>query len=138
MVTSQYFAKSIYHNVLIGQSILGKPIGRNVWPRFRGPNLYSTTSSSRRPILNIDFQVVKGGRLGMNCESCQQLLSEFVDDTLSNADSSAVSDHLLACGACCDLHLDLSAIVFSCRGLKFSDESHNRVLRVPFNRGDVC
>jgi anti-sigma factor RsiW len=73
----------------------------------------------------------------MNCEKCQQLMSEFVDNTLSTADCSAVSDHLLVCPACYELQLDLSAIVYGCRELEASDESRVQVLRLPFKYGQV-
>jgi hypothetical protein len=71
----------------------------------------------------------------MNCEKCQRLLSEFVDRTLSDADCAAVSNHLLMCLTCYAIHLDLSAIVFSCRELELRDGLNNQASRSPSNYG---
>ena len=56
----------------------------------------------------------------MNCEQCQRLLSDFIDNALSAADDSTVKDHLSRCPTCYDLQVDLTAIVFHYRQLKSS------------------
>ena len=66
----------------------------------------------------------------MNCQQCQQLLSDFIDNALSTADDSAVNDHLLRCATCYDLQVDLRAIVFHYRKLKWRYESHSQAPRL--------
>ena len=47
----------------------------------------------------------------MNCEKCQELLSDFLDDTLSSGDRALVSKHLDACADCLDVRDELQLIV---------------------------
>jgi negative regulator of sigma E activity len=50
----------------------------------------------------------------MNCEKCQNLLSDFLDGTISHEDRLALNLHLAACVACAQVHEDLSAILNFC------------------------
>ena len=56
----------------------------------------------------------------MNCENYQNLLSDFVDGSLSPEDQENVAGHLSACGPCTDVRSDLGAIVAFC--LEHRDE----------------
>jgi len=47
----------------------------------------------------------------MNCEKCQELLSEFLDGTLGHSDHAAVGAHLAACAACAAAREDFHAII---------------------------
>ena len=47
----------------------------------------------------------------MNCEKCQEQLSEYLDGELSTLARSRVGDHLSACAACSAALADLSLIV---------------------------
>jgi hypothetical protein len=47
----------------------------------------------------------------MNCEKCQELLSEFLDGTLGHAEHTAVGAHLAACAACAAAREDFHAII---------------------------
>ncbi len=51
----------------------------------------------------------------MNCENYQDLLSDFVDGSLSPEDHNSVETHLIACGGCAEARGDLDAIVVFCR-----------------------
>ena len=51
----------------------------------------------------------------MNCEKYQDLLSEFVDGSLSPEDCQTIKTHLMVCGACAESVSDLNAIVEFCR-----------------------
>ena len=50
----------------------------------------------------------------MNCENYQDLLSEFVDGSLSPQDHNRVETHLSVCGVCAEARSDLNAIVGFC------------------------
>src|SRR5919107_332171 len=47
----------------------------------------------------------------MNCEKCQELLSEFLDGTLGHAEHTAVGAHLAACALCAAAREDFHAII---------------------------
>ena len=47
----------------------------------------------------------------MNCEKCQELLSEFLDGTLGHSEHAAVGAHLAACAACDAARADFHAII---------------------------
>ncbi|MFL6335426.1 MAG: zf-HC2 domain-containing protein [Pyrinomonadaceae bacterium] len=47
----------------------------------------------------------------MNCEKCQELLSEFLDGTLGHAEHAAVGAHLASCVLCDAARADFHAII---------------------------
>src|SRR5829696_1681568 len=47
----------------------------------------------------------------MNCEKCQELLSEFLDGTLTHSEHAAVGAHVAACAACNAAREDFHAII---------------------------
>jgi anti-sigma factor RsiW len=47
----------------------------------------------------------------MNCEKCQDLLSDFLDGALGHAEHAAVGAHLAACPACDAARADFNAII---------------------------
>lgn len=47
----------------------------------------------------------------MNCEKCQELLSEFLDGTLGHSEHAAVGAHIAACAMCDDAREDFHAII---------------------------
>ncbi|HEV2915404.1 MAG TPA: zf-HC2 domain-containing protein [Pyrinomonadaceae bacterium] len=51
----------------------------------------------------------------MNCEKCQDLLSDFLDGALSTDDSHVLSSHLEECLSCIGARDDLDSIVSFCR-----------------------
>jgi len=51
----------------------------------------------------------------MNCEKCQDLVSDFVDGALSQEDQSTLSLHLEECLGCADVRNDLQSIVSFCQ-----------------------
>ena len=51
----------------------------------------------------------------MNCEKCQELLSEFLDGTLGHAEHTAVGAHLAACPLCAAAREDFHAIIAAAR-----------------------
>jgi negative regulator of sigma E activity len=50
----------------------------------------------------------------MNCENCQELLSEYIDGELNAVDAANVQSHLGMCVECAELHLDFSSILSFC------------------------
>src|SRR6267378_243491 len=59
-----------------------------------------------------------GGRLEvktMNCEKCQDLVSDFLDGALSQEDQTMLNAHLGECLECADVRNDLQSIVGFCR-----------------------
>ncbi len=55
----------------------------------------------------------------MNCEKCQELLSDFLDGTLTGDDHTLLSTHLEECLFCVDVHDEIGVIVSAaheCRG----------------------
>lgn len=51
----------------------------------------------------------------MNCEQCQELVSDLVDGVLSQKDQLSLNAHLEECFSCVDVRNDLEAIVGFCR-----------------------
>ncbi|HEX8846809.1 MAG TPA: anti-sigma factor [Pyrinomonadaceae bacterium] len=51
----------------------------------------------------------------MNCEKCQELFSDFLDDAMSDADRAMFSAHLEECLPCFHVHAELNSIVTFCR-----------------------
>src|SRR5919107_3543648 len=47
----------------------------------------------------------------MNCEKCQDLLSDFLDGALGHAEHAAVGAHLAACPSCDSARADFNAII---------------------------
>ena len=51
----------------------------------------------------------------MNCEKCQDLISDFLDGALSHEDQTKLNAHLGECLECADVRNDLQSIVGFCR-----------------------
>jgi hypothetical protein len=51
----------------------------------------------------------------MNCEKCQDLISDFLDGRLSHEDQTTLNAHLGECLECADVRNDLESIVGFCR-----------------------
>jgi Putative zinc-finger len=51
----------------------------------------------------------------MNCEKCQELLSDFLDGALSHEDQASLNTHLEECLSCFSVRDELDAIVSFCR-----------------------
>src|ERR687883_2043612 len=51
----------------------------------------------------------------MNCEKCQELLSDFLDEAMTDADRAAFNVHLEECLPCYNVHAELNSIVSFCR-----------------------
>ena len=51
----------------------------------------------------------------MNCEKCQDLISDFLDGALSHEDQKTLNAHLGECLDCADVRNDLQSIVGFCR-----------------------
>jgi hypothetical protein len=51
----------------------------------------------------------------MNCEKCQDLISEFLDGSITPNDQSTLTSHLDECLECADVRDDLTSIVGFCR-----------------------
>jgi anti-sigma factor RsiW len=50
----------------------------------------------------------------MNCEKCQDLISDFLDGSLSQKDQSTLNAHLEECLSCADVRSDLQSIITFC------------------------
>ncbi len=51
----------------------------------------------------------------MNCEKCQDLISDFLEGALSFEDQASLNSHLEECLGCADVRNDLDSIVSFCR-----------------------
>ena len=51
----------------------------------------------------------------MNCEKCQDLLSDFLDGAIGNEDRATFSAHLEECLPCFNVHAEMNSIVSFCR-----------------------
>lgn len=51
----------------------------------------------------------------MNCEKCQEQLSDFLDGTLGHAEHASVNAHLAACSECADAREEFNAILAAAR-----------------------
>lgn len=56
----------------------------------------------------------------MNCEKCQEYLSDLLDGALNHGEQASVSAHLAACAECADARDDLQAIVGTARTMRES------------------
>ena len=50
----------------------------------------------------------------MNCEKCQELLSDFLDDALSSVDKETLNAHLEECLSCFAVRDELNSIISFC------------------------
>jgi len=50
----------------------------------------------------------------MNCEECQQLISQFLDNDLEEVQASVVRQHLALCGPCAKVYADFASILDVC------------------------
>lgn len=51
----------------------------------------------------------------MNCEKCQEQLSDFLDGTLGHAEHASISAHLAACSDCADAREEFNSILAAAR-----------------------
>ncbi len=51
----------------------------------------------------------------MNCETCQELIEDLIDGSISQSDESSLNTHLRQCLDCENVRQDLSSIVGFCR-----------------------
>lgn len=51
----------------------------------------------------------------MNCEKCEELISDLLDGTLSRTDQASLNLHLETCLGCAQVRNDLESIVLFCR-----------------------
>jgi anti-sigma factor RsiW len=51
----------------------------------------------------------------MNCEKCQELLSDFLDGTLSHSEHAAVGAHIASCPSCAAAREEFHAIIAAAR-----------------------
>jgi hypothetical protein len=51
----------------------------------------------------------------MNCERCQELISDYVDGTLGREDAATLNHHLAQCLECADVRSDLESVASFCR-----------------------
>lgn len=59
----------------------------------------------------------------MNCEKCQELLSEFIDGELEEKVTAEVETHLGLCPECAALHEDFAGILVMCEKKGVTEES---------------
>lgn len=59
----------------------------------------------------------------MNCEKCQELLSDFLDDAMTDAERAAFSAHLEECLSCYHAHSELDSILSFCRDARGQDDA---------------
>lgn len=58
----------------------------------------------------------------MNCENCQELLSEYIDGELDNKIAASIETHLSLCADCASIYEDFAGIIGFC------DETHEETL----------
>jgi predicted anti-sigma-YlaC factor YlaD len=51
----------------------------------------------------------------MNCEKCQELLSDFLDGAMNGEDQATFNSHLEECFPCFNVHAEMNSIVSFCR-----------------------
>jgi anti-sigma factor RsiW len=51
----------------------------------------------------------------MNCEKCQELLSDYLDGAISGEDHTTFAAHLEECSPCFNVHAEINSIVSFCR-----------------------
>lgn len=54
----------------------------------------------------------------MNCENCQELLSEFLDESLDFAEHSEIEVHIQECAVCFGTHRELASILNFCETMR--------------------
>lgn len=54
----------------------------------------------------------------MNCENCQELLSEFLDESLDFAEHSEIEVHIQECAVCFGMHRELASILNFCETMR--------------------
>ena len=54
----------------------------------------------------------------MNCKNCEEMLSEFLDDSLDDTDRLSLGLHLRQCVPCDSLRIELSVIIMLGRELR--------------------
>lgn len=59
----------------------------------------------------------------MNCENCQELLSEYIDGELEEKVSAELETHLGLCRECAELHEDFAGILLMCGKKEVTEES---------------
>lgn len=59
----------------------------------------------------------------MNCEKCQELLSEFIDGELEEKVSAEIETHLGLCRECAELHEDFAGILVFCEKKGVTEET---------------
>jgi len=59
----------------------------------------------------------------MNCEKCQELLSEYIDGELEKEVSTRIEVHLGLCAECAELHEDFASILQTCEKRGVTDET---------------
>lgn len=59
----------------------------------------------------------------MNCEKCQELLSEFIDGEIEEKVSAEIEVHLSLCAECADLHEDFAGILMMCEKKGVTEET---------------
>lgn len=59
----------------------------------------------------------------MNCEQCQELLSEFIDGELREKIAAEVETHLSLCAECAELHEDFAGILGFCEKKGVTEET---------------
>lgn len=59
----------------------------------------------------------------MNCEKCQELLSEFIDGELEQKVSAEIETHLGLCRECAELHEDFAGILVMCEKKGVTEET---------------
>jgi hypothetical protein len=87
-----------------------------------GRNLKSEAGNDAPSVLSSSV-LATAARLGgelevrktMNCEKCQELLSDYLDGALGREDHATFSTHLEECFPCFNAHAELNSIVSFCR-----------------------
>lgn len=59
----------------------------------------------------------------MNCEKCQEILSEFIDGELEEKVSADIETHLGLCKECAELHEDFAGILMICEKKGVTEET---------------
>jgi hypothetical protein len=47
----------------------------------------------------------------MNCKQCEEMLSDFLDDTLDDSERLSLGMHLRECVPCCMMRIEVAAII---------------------------
>jgi len=60
----------------------------------------------------------------MNCKKCEEMLSEFLDDSLDDAHRLSLGLHLRECVPCDSLRIELTVIISLARELRMVQLAH--------------